>query len=88
MPEIARINKRSDCFELDFVEREATAESSMKLSIHLHLVELSLLDIILNFDSLGVNQCLSTVHNWVQKAGLQPREGADLDHVVVDETVI
>jgi len=28
------------------------------------------------------------VHNWVQKAELQPLDGADPDHVAVDETVI
>ena len=37
---------------------------------------------------LGVKRCRSTVHNWVQKADLQPAGGADPDHVVVDETVI
>jgi len=39
-------------------------------------------------DSLGVKSCRSTVHNWVQKADLQPTDGADPDHVAVDETVL
>jgi transposase-like protein len=30
----------------------------------------------------------STVHNWVQKAELQPEGGKSPDHVAVDETVI
>ncbi len=30
----------------------------------------------------------STVHNWVQKADLQPTTGKQPDHVAVDETVI
>jgi len=37
MLEIASLNGNSDCFELDFVKREATPESAMKLGIHLHL---------------------------------------------------
>jgi transposase-like protein len=40
------------------------------------------------FDNLGVERCRYTVHNWVQKAELQPTDGADPDHVAVDETVI
>jgi transposase-like protein len=37
---------------------------------------------------LGVERCRSTVHNWIQKANLQPLNGANPDHVAVDETVI
>jgi len=88
MPEIARLNGGSDCFELDFVEREATPESAMKLGIRLHLAGLSLFDTISILDRLGVRRCRTTVHNWVQKADLQPLDGADPDHVAVDETVI
>jgi len=42
MPEISRLSGGSDCFELDFLEREATPEPAMKLGIRLHLTELSL----------------------------------------------
>ncbi|ELZ33143.1 IS6 family transposase [Halorubrum tebenquichense] len=88
MPEIARLNGGSDCFELDFVEREATPEPAMKLGIRLHLAGLSLSDTVSILDRLGVDRCRTTVHNWVQKADLQPRRGANPDHVAVDETVI
>jgi transposase-like protein len=37
---------------------------------------------------MGVERCRSTVHNWVQKADLQPTDGVDPNHVAVDETVI
>lgn len=37
---------------------------------------------------MGTERCRSTVHNWVQKPDLQPTDGADRDHVAVDETVI
>jgi transposase-like protein len=88
MPEITRLVGRIDCFELDFVEREATPGSAMKLGVQLHLAELSLPNTISILDILGVNRCRSTVHNWVQKADLQPAGGAVPDHVAVDETVI
>ena len=88
MPEITRLVGRIGCFELDFVEREATPEPAMKLGIQLHLAGLSLLNTISVLDTLGVDRCRSTVHNWVQKADLQPAGGADPDHVAVDETVI
>jgi len=88
MLEIARLNGGSDCFELDFLEREATPEPAMKLGIRLHLAGLSLSDTVSILDRLGVERCRTTVHNWVQKADLQPLDGANPDHVVVDETVI
>lgn len=88
MLEIDRLNGDSGCFELDFVEREATPEPAMKLGIRLHLAGLSLSDTISILEILGVKRCRSTVHNWIQKADLQPRDGANPDHVAVDETVI
>jgi transposase-like protein len=88
MLEIDRLNGGSDRFELGFVERESTPEPAMKLGIRRHLAGLSLSNTISILDSLGVERCRSTVHNWVQKADLQPADGADPDHVAVDETVI
>ena len=60
----------------------------MKLGIQLHSAELSLSNTISVLDILGVDRCRSTVHNWVQRADLQPAGGADPDHVAVDETVM
>jgi transposase-like protein len=45
-------------------------------------------DTISILDKFGVQRSRSTVHNWVQKAGLQPTGGKNPDHVAVDETVI
>ena len=78
----------SDFPELEFVEREATPESAMKLGIQLHLAGLSLADTVSVLAGLGVDRCRSTVHNWIQKADLQPTEGCDPNYVAVDETVI
>ena len=88
MPEISRLSGDNDWIELDFVERQRTPEFAMRLSIQMYLASLSLSNTISILDSLGVERCRSTVHNWVQKADLQPTDGADPDHVAVDETVI
>ena len=88
MPEFSRLNEASDWIELDFVEREATPEPLMRLSIHLHAAGLSLADTVSVLEKFGVERCRSTVHNWMQKADLQPTDGKNPNHVAVDETVI
>jgi putative transposase len=88
MAEIDRLSSGSDCIELAFVEREATPEPLMKLGIRLHLAGLSLSNTVAELERSGVDRSRSTVHNWVQKAGLQPDEGRCPDHVALDETVI
>ena len=88
MPEIRRLSDGTDWIELDFVERQRTPKFAMRLGIQMHVAGLSLSNTISILDILGVERCRSTVHNWVQKADLQPAGGADPDHVAVDETVI
>jgi transposase-like protein len=60
----------------------------MRLGIQLHLVRLSLSDTVSILAGLGVERCRSPVHNWIQKADLQPDEGHVPDYAVIDETVI
>jgi putative transposase len=88
MPENARLMGCIDQFDLEFVEREATPEVLMKLSIQLHLAGLSLSNTVSVLEIFGVSRARSTVHNWVHKADLQPESGRSPDHVAVDETVI
>ena len=88
MPEISRLNGVSEAIELDFVDREATPKSAMKLAIHLHLGGLSLSNTISVLDSFGIDRARSTVHNWVQKADLEPEAGRDPDMIALDETVV
>src|SRR6056297_2591750 len=88
MTENARLGGSIDRIELDFVEREATPRLLMKLSIQLHLAGLSLSNTVSILEVFGVSRARSTVHNWVQKADLQPRSDQNPDHVAVDETVI
>jgi transposase-like protein len=75
MTEISRLNGGSDAIELDFVEREATSTEMMELAIHLHLGGLSLSNTVSILDKFEVARARSTIHNWVQKADLEPRGG-------------
>lgn len=88
MQEIARFTERNGFPELEFMEREVTPESAMKLGIQLHLARLSLADTVSVLAGMGVERCRTTVHNWIQKVDLQPSGGCSLNHVAVDETVI
>lgn len=56
MPEYAHPNGSSDCIELDFVEREATSEPLMRLTIHLLATELLISNTVCFFDSYGVQR--------------------------------
>ena len=88
MPENDRLNGCLDEINLEFVEREATPQLLMKLSIQLHLAGLSLSNTVSFLEVFGVERVRSTVHNWVHKADLQPESGRSPNHVAVDETVI
>ena len=88
MTEITRLSSCSDWIDLDFVERERTPESAMKLGIQMHLAGLSLSNTISILDELGVNRSRKAVHDWVHKANLQPTNGNAPNQVAVDETVI
>jgi putative transposase len=88
MAEITRLSGNSDWIDLDFVERERTPEPAMKLGIQMHLAGLSLSNTISALDNLGVGRSRKAVHDWVQKADLQPVSGKAPNQVAVDETVI
>ena len=88
MPEIARLSGSSEWIDLDFVERERTPQQAMKLGIQMHLAGLSLSNTVSILDDLGVQRSRKAVHDWVQKAELQPASGKKPNHVAVDETVI
>ena len=88
MAEITRLSGHSDWIELDFVERERTPRELMELGIRLHLSGLSLSNTIRELEKFGVERSRKAVHDWVQKADLQPANGASPDHIALDETVI
>jgi len=88
MPEINRVNRSTDWIDLDFVERQRTPEPAMKLGIQLQLAGLSLSNTISVLEEMGVERSRKAIHDWVQKAELQPAEGRSLNHVAIDEAVI
>jgi len=88
MAEITRLNGNSDWIDLDFVERERTPVELIELGIRLHLSGLSLSNTVSIIEEFGVQRSRKAVHDWVQKADLQPVSGASPNQVAVDETVI
>ena len=88
MAEITRFSGCTDWLELDFVERERTPSELMKLGIRYHLSGLSLTNTVRELEIFGVKRSRKAVHDWVQKADLQPASDANSDHIVLDETMI
>ncbi len=88
MLEDGRFSGSIEQIELGFVEREATPEFLMKLSIHLHLYGPSLSNTIRILEVFGVERARSTAYNWAHKADLQPESEKNLNHVAVDETMV
>lgn len=87
MPEISCLVGRSEWIDMEFVERERTPEPAMKLGIRSHLAGLSLSNTVSLLADLGVECSRKAIHDWVQKANLQPTDGQSPNHVTLDETV-
>jgi putative transposase len=70
------------------VERERTPEPAMALGIQSHVAGLSLSNTVELLDCLGVQRSRKAIHDWVQKADLQPESGKSPNQIALDETVI
>jgi transposase-like protein len=88
MPEFERLSGCTSCIDLEFVERERTPREIIEVGIHLHMAGLSLSNTKQILGKLGVKRSRTAIHNWVQKAELQPSSDAEPNHISVDETVI
>jgi putative transposase len=88
MPEISRLVGSSGWIDMEFVERERTPKPAIKLGIQSHVAGLSLSNTVSLLECLGVERSRKAVHDWVQKADLQPTDGQSPNHVALDETVI
>ncbi len=88
MAEITRLNGHRDWVDLDFVERERTPGWAVALGIQSHVAGLSLRNTVELLDCLGVQRSRKAIHDWVQKADLQPKSGKSPNQVALDETVI
>jgi len=60
----------------------------IQTGIQLHLAGLSLSNTKQYLESLGGQRSRTGIHNWIQKADLQPADGASPNRVAVDETAI
>jgi len=88
MPEISRLSGHREWIDLDFVERERTPEPAMALGIQSHVAGFSLSNTVDLLDALGVERSRKAIHDWVQKADLQPESGQSPNQIALDETVI
>jgi len=88
MVEIDRLNGDTGWIDLAFVERERTPRQIIEVGIQLHLAGVSLSNTKQFLEKLGVERSRTAIHNWVQKADLQPTVEAEPNHIAIDETVI
>ena len=88
MPKTERLTESTDWIDLSFVERERTPHEIIEKGIRYHLAGLSLSNTVILLDDLGVKRSRVAVHNWVQKANLQPAGGEHPDRVAVDQKAI
>ena len=88
MTEFNRLSGGSEWIDLEFVERERTPEQIVEVGIQLHLAGLSLSNTKQYLETLGIQRSRTAIHNWVQKADLQPTGDDAVNQIAVDETVI
>jgi putative transposase len=88
MPEFDRLSRNTEWIDLEFVERQRTPEFAIQVGIQLHLAGLSLSNTKQHLETLGVERSRTAIHDWVQKADLQPDSDVDPNQIAVDETVI
>jgi len=88
MPKTERLGECTDWIDLSFVERERTPRSIIEKGIRHHLAGLSLANTVLLLEESGVDRSRVAIHNWVQKADLQPASGHEPDRVAVDQKAI
>jgi len=60
----------------------------MEIGARLHLAVLSLSNTISDIEGVAVKRSRKAVHDWVQKADLQPVNGKTPNQIALDETVI
>ena len=88
MTKTDRLSGGIEWIDLEFVERERTPEQLIEVGIQLHLSGLSLSNTKQRLETLGVERSRTAIHNWVQKADLQPAPDTTPNQIAVDETVI
>ena len=75
MSESNRFTGCTEWIDLEFVERERTPHEIIETGIQLHLAGLSLSNTKYYLNRLGVERSRTPIHDWIQKADLQPETG-------------
>ncbi|WP_152039505.1 IS6 family transposase [Salinigranum salinum] len=88
MPEFDRFSRNAEWIDLEVVERQRTPELAIQVGIQLHSSELSVSNTKQHFERLGIERSRTAIHDWVQKADLQPDSDVEPNQSAVDETLI
>jgi putative transposase len=88
MLNLERLSDSIAWIDLSFVERDRTPRWAIQVGIRCHLGGMSLRDASQFLEELGVQRSHVAIHNWVQKAELQPISTVSSDQLAVDEKVI
>jgi putative transposase len=88
MSESNHLTESTEWIDLEFIERERTPREIIEKGIRYHLAGLSLSNTVILLEDLGVSRSRSAVHDWVQKADIQPAGGERPDRVAVDQKAI
>ena len=75
MAKTDRLTTPTDWIGSEFVERERSPRKVIETGIHHHLAGLSLSNIVVLLENVGVERSRVAIHNWVQKADLRPADG-------------
>ena len=88
MSEISRLSGDSDWIDLEFMQRERTPKQIVEVGIRLHLAGLSFSNTTQHLENSGVKRSRTVIHNWVQRAEIQPTGTGSSNYIALDETVI
>lgn len=88
MSETDRLTGDSNWTDLELVECERTPGEFVEVGIPLHLAGLSLSNTKQYLEKLGVQRSRTAIHDWVQKADLQPTGTKSSNYVTLNETAI
>jgi putative transposase len=88
MAKTDRLTGSTGWIDLEFVERERTPRELIEKGTRHHLASLSLSNTVILLEESGVERSRVAIHNWVQKAQLQPAGGKSPDRVAVDQKAI
>ena len=88
MAEFDRLNDGIAWIDLSFVERDRTPLWAIEVGIRCHLAGMSLREVSKFLEEYGIDRSHVAIHNWVQKADLQPLSTVSEDQLAVDEKMI